>query len=281
MSVRSASFMLPAALLLVSAAAVAQTPSAAAPPEVEQTLRARVTEFFQDFVDGKFRQAINLVAEDTQDEYFNGPKAEIKTFQIDQVKFSDNFSKADVTVKVKQVWRMKAEGFMQEMVVDTNMPTTWKIEGGKWVFYHHTQPNAWLTPMGPSDVHAADGTSPLPAKLDTATLNAEATRILHQTNIDKDQVTLSFDKPSSAKVVFHNGAQGVVSISLVGVPTLPGFSAKLDKLDVNAGQDAVVEFSYTPPADAPSPHPSFAIGVEVAPFAQQFAIQVNFGEQEK
>lgn len=281
MAVRTALFLLPAALLLVPAAVVAQTPSPAAPPEVEQALRARVTEFFQDFVDGKFRQAINLVAEDTQDEYFSGPKAEIKTFQIDQIGFSDDFAKATVTLKVKQVWKMKAEGFMQEMVVDSSMPTTWKIENGKWVFYHHLEPNSWITPMGPSDIHKPDGTTVMPKSLDSATLNSEAQRILHSTNIDKDEVKLALDKPSSSKVVFHNGAQGAVSVSVVGAPTIPGFSAKFDKQDVNAGQDGVLEISYDPPAGAPIGPNLFTIAVEVAPFSQHFPIQIMMGEPPK
>lgn len=66
MAVRTALFLLPAALWLVPAAAIAQT-TPPAPPEVDQALRSRVTEFFQNFVDKKFRQAINLVADDTQD----------------------------------------------------------------------------------------------------------------------------------------------------------------------------------------------------------------------
>jgi hypothetical protein len=281
MAVRTALFLLPAALLLVPAAVVAQTPSPAAPAEVEQALRTRVTEFFQDFVDGKFRQAINLVAEDTQDEYFSGPKAEIKAFQIDQISYSDDFAKATVTLKVKQVWRMKAEGFMQEMVVDSSMPTTWRIENGKWVFYHHIEPGSWITPMGPSDIHKPDGATVMPKSLDSATLNSEAQRILHSTNIDKDTVTLAPDKLSSSKVVFHNGVQGSVSVSVVGVPPFPGFSAKFEKQDVNAGQDAVLEISYNPPADAPSLPNSFTIAVEVAPFNQHFPIQVTIGAPPK
>jgi hypothetical protein len=281
MAVRTALFLLPATLLLVPAAVIAQTPSSAVPPEVEQALRARVTEFFQDFVDGKFRQAINLVAEDTQDEYFNGPKAEIKTFQIDQIGFSDNFTKADVTLKVKQVWKMRAEGFMQEMIVDSSMPTTWEIENGKWVFYHHIQPNGWLTPMGPSDLRLPDGTTPVPKSLDRPTINSTADRILRQTSVDKDQVMLAPDKPSSTKVVFHNGAQGSVSVSLVGLPPVPGFSAKLDKQDVNAGQDAVVEISYNPPAGQQNPPASFVFAIEVAPFSQDFPVRVVYGAPAK
>jgi hypothetical protein len=284
MAARTPLFLVPVALLLVSAAVLAQTPSPAA--DVEQALRARVTEFFQDFVDGKFRQAINLVAEDTQDEYFSSPKAEIKTFKIDRIDFSSDFTKADVQMTVKQIWKLKAEGFLQDTVVESPMATTWKIENGKWVFYHHIQPDGWVTPMGPSSgFHKPEGPAVIPEKLDEATLNAEAARLLNQTGaqtgVDKEQVTLASDKPSSVKVVFHNGAQGSVNVSMVGVPNLLGFSAKFDKPVVNSGQDAILEIGYAPAADQHSPPNPFIVAVDVAPFGRLYPVEIDFAAPTK
>lgn len=37
-----------------------------APPNVDEALRARITEFYQYFVDGKFRDADGLVADDSK-----------------------------------------------------------------------------------------------------------------------------------------------------------------------------------------------------------------------
>ncbi len=88
----------------------------------------------------------------------------------------------------------------------------------------------------------------IPKKLDDATIASEAERILQQvSSVDKEQVTLSPDKLSSAKVNFHNGAPGSVSLSIGGLAEVSsGFSAKFDKQDVNSGQDAVLEISYDP-----------------------------------
>jgi hypothetical protein len=283
MVVRTALFLIPAALLLVPAAVVAQAPAPAVPPEVEQALRARVNEFFQDFVDGKYRQAINLVAENTQDEYFAASKAEIKEFKIDAVTFSSDFTKADVALTVKQVWKMKAEGFVRDTVVDSPWMTTWKIENEKWVYTHQIQPNGWVTPMGPSEgFRKPDGTTVIPNKLDDATLAQEAQRILHQSGIDKNEVTLSPDKLSSATVTFHNGAPGSVSVGVEGLPKgLPGLTVKFDKKDLNAGQDAVLEISYDPTAGEQTPPPTVTIALEVAPFGQYVPILVNFGTPAK
>jgi hypothetical protein len=279
MAFRTALFLVPAALLL------AQAPSPAPPPEVEQALRANVTEFFQDFVDQKYRQAINLVAEDTQDQYFASPKAELKAFTIDTIGFSNDFTKADVKLTVKQVWKLKAEGFMQDQIVDAPMATTWKIENEKWVWYQAPpKPDSWVTPMGPSaGFGKPGGATLLPKKLDDAALASEAARILqHVSSLDKDQVSLALDHPSSAKVVFHNGVTGSVSVSVVGLPrSLPGFSAKLDKEDLNQGQDATLEISYDPLDGQQSPPAALEIYVEVAPFSQRFPIRIDFGTPPK
>jgi hypothetical protein len=281
MPARATLWLLPATLLLMPSAVFAQTTQAAAAPEVDQALRARVNEFFQDFVDGKFRQALSLVAEDTQDEYFASPKMEMKGFNIDGITYSDGFTKATVKLTVKQVWRMKAEGFLQDSVVDGPMETTWKIENGKWVWYHQVQTSGNLTPMGPSaDIRPAGGQT-APKKINDETMIDEAKRILNQTTtetgVNPKQVTLAKDKASSAKVMFHNGVEGSISLSMAGLPNLPGFSAQLDKRDIGAGQDATVEIRYDPPADPQDLPPSTIIGIEVEPFGEYFPVQVNFG----
>ena len=93
-------------MLLMPLVAFGQTP----PPEVDQALRARATEFFQDFVDGQYRKAFALVAEESQDEYFSSSKAEIKSFHIDSIQYNDNFTEATVNLTVTRTWRFQATG---------------------------------------------------------------------------------------------------------------------------------------------------------------------------
>src|SRR5580704_17475997 len=104
--------LMSAVFCLIPGFVLAQAPSPAPPPAIDQALRARATEFFQDFVDKKYRQALELVADDTQDEYFSSTKAELKGFSIDSIAYRDNFTDATVKIKVKQVLQMKAEGFL-------------------------------------------------------------------------------------------------------------------------------------------------------------------------
>ena len=48
-----------------------------APPDVDQALRARVNKFYQAHVDGKPRTAMPIVAEDTQDLWFDTDKPQV------------------------------------------------------------------------------------------------------------------------------------------------------------------------------------------------------------
>lgn len=287
MAARAAFLLLPICLLPpVFAQAPAQVPAAttAAPSEVDQALRSRVTEFFQDFIDGKFRQALKLVAEDTQDEYFASPKLEIKSFSIDHIVYAPDFTKATVTTKIKRVWKLKAEGFLQDILVDNSMDTAWKVEDGQWVWTQKVDPGSWITPMGglAGKYQAPSAASSIPDKINDDIARSQAGRILDDSNtkLSANAVTLSLDGPSSAKVVFHNGRNGSVNVVLVGLPpSFPGFSAQLDKRQVNAGEDATVEINYTPPAGKSSQTP-IQLGVDVEPFNQIFPIVVDFKSQQ-
>src|SRR5579872_6889230 len=93
------------ALALLPVVALAQTP----PPEVDQALRARVTEFLQYHVDGKFTKAFEYVADDTKEYYFNSQKVQFISFHLDDVKYSDHFTKAEVHAMVEHNWTFQGQ----------------------------------------------------------------------------------------------------------------------------------------------------------------------------
>src|SRR5579884_3519181 len=268
-----------AALFVLSMIALAQPP--APPPEVDQALRARVNLFFQDFVDGKFFEAMDLVADQTKSEYIAQGKTPIKEFHIRDIYYSNNFTRATVELQVKRVWNIQG----QDNIVDVPMKTTWKIEKDKWVWYQEVAENAWVTPMGPSDVpllqRNSDGTvGNMPQKITQDTIAAAAQRILggQATGVDRPEVTLSPDKPSAEKVTFHNGAPGSIHLDLFP-PTTPGVTVKLSKADLNFGENATVEIAYQPPpgnAGAPPPTNAFIV---VEPFNQEFRLALKFGAE--
>jgi hypothetical protein len=56
-----------------------------APPEVDEALRARVTKFYQAHVDGKYRLADEVVAEDSKDAFFEARKPRYRKFELSRI----------------------------------------------------------------------------------------------------------------------------------------------------------------------------------------------------
>ncbi len=262
------------ALALLPVVALAQTP----PPEVDQALRSRVTEFFQYHVEGgpAFRKAMDLVADDTKDYYFGAMKYQFKSFHIDTVKYNDDFTKADVTVTGQRIWQPRPD--FPPTILATPMLTRWKIEKGLWVWYYNPA-TEWLTPMGPSDRSAIQAPIPMAApQLDAGHIASAAQNILKQSSIDKNVVNLALDKPSSDQVVFHNGQPGAVKLVLQGSTSIPGFSAAFDKPNLGANENAILKIQYQPDDKQAAPPAQVNLRFLVEPLNEPFGVTVKFGQ---
>src|SRR5271154_2298631 len=91
-------------LAVFAAVAFAQNPADLfnrAPADVDQALRARITEFFHYHVSGEPRKAEELVAEDTKDYFYNNNKPHYISFEIGKIDYSDGYTKAKAMVTVK------------------------------------------------------------------------------------------------------------------------------------------------------------------------------------
>jgi hypothetical protein len=261
--------MLRTAFLALPLTVFAQTP----PAEVDQALRARVSEFFQYHVDGNFIKAFNLVADESKDYYFSAQKNKLQTYKIDAIEYSDNFTKAEVQLTGQRMFRLSAQ--FPEALMTVPMKSTWKIENDKWMYFHDPASDHIMLPMiGASNRPAESGGVTPPANLSQGAIEAAARKILQQSSIDKSQVILAADKPSSDQVIFHNGYEGWVQLGLDSVKKVPGFTAELDKTSVNAGEDAVLKLRYEPTGeDRPG---SLTVQLTVLPFNQSFPVSVNF-----
>ncbi len=274
--------MFRAMLFLLPLAALAQAP----PPEADQALRARVTEFFQDHVDGNFRKAFDLVAEDTKDYYFSTQKTRYKSFKINDIKYSDDFTKAEVHLTCERMWKMAPQ--FSEMLITFPLTTTWKIEDGKWVWYRDPTVE-WATPMGPPsktlppNEPKPDSNAAAPApKVTPESVEAAAKQILQpKGGLDKNEVILAADTASSGQVVFHNGYPGSIKLALDAraAEKIPGLKMELDKTNLNINENAIVKVHYEP---SEAEHSS-VIGVRliVEPFEQVFPITLKFANPAK
>ena len=251
-----------------------------APPEADTALRARVSKFFQAHVDGKFRQAMEVVAEDSQDTFFAADKPKYKSFKIVNINYEENFTKAKVLVEVP--WELLTPlGVINS--VPRPMASFWKLENGDWWWY--------VIPYDPckgidggmgmrlhkvecvdgKPVAAPDGKAPggLPdpgAWVDPAELQRKV-------KVSDPRVMLSSHRPTSIGVKLTNTFEGEVTL-LLEAPELPGMRAKLMNNKLASGESTAVEIAYNPPA--PQRNPDQTLKVRVNPTGQVIEIVVGF-----
>jgi phage-related baseplate assembly protein len=242
------------------AAAPQAAPEAAPPPEVDKALRERVSLFFQDMVDGKYRQAEQYVAEDTKDTYYNMQKPTYLGFEIAKVTYSDDFTKAHV---VAQCQREVVNPAMGRVVMKVPQITDWKIENGLWCW--HVDANQPVrTPFGMMQHHTGARAGGRPQAPQIADL-AKAV------SVDTRQVRLGANAVSG-QVVVTNSMPGDVSLAL-DAPATPGLEVKLDRTQLAGRQAATISFHYTPQPVAPKP---VVVTVSVQPTGMTIPIQVTF-----
>jgi hypothetical protein len=236
----------------------ASGPGQSPPPEVDAALRGRVTDFFQAQVEGKFRQAEQYVAEDTKDFYYAMYKAKYLKFAIVKISYSDNFTKAKVTLQTE---REVAQAMIPSMKVNLREDTDWKIENGLWCWTHDRR--EVRTPFNASSTG--------PTQAGSTASNPAATQDLAETvSADKKDIRLN-ERLTSDVVVLRNELAGFVSLQLV-VPEAPGLTARLDHEQVGPNGIARVFFSYKPTAAAVK---EVVVNVVVQPTNQTVPIRVT------
>jgi hypothetical protein len=251
------------AIVLFAAALSAQNaadPFNRPPAAVDKALRERVTEFFQDHVTGQFRNAEELVAEDTKDFFYNGNKPSYISFEISRIDYSENFTRAKATVLCEQ--NVVMPGFGAVLKIPT--PSTWKLENGKWYWYID-QDALRNTPFGRTKAAApADGKEP-PSPLPPGTSLTSPDIALNKIRMDKDSLTLKAGE--SGQITLSNTALGPMTVTCVKTP---GFEATPDLVALKAGEKATV----TVKALAGAPKTS-ALYFKIDPTMEQVVVRVT------
>ena len=199
------------------------------PADLDQALRARITEFYDLHVKGEFRKAEALVAEDSKDIFYSSNKTKYLSFEIDRIDYSDNFTRAKATVLCEQ--NIMLPGFMGTPM-KVPIPSTWKLVDDTWYWYVDPE-SLRMTPFGkmtPGNAHgpASPSIPAIPTTLPDF--------IYKQVKADKASVTLKVGE--SEQVTITNSAPGAMNISLTG--SVPGVEVKLDRTILKTGEKAVL-----------------------------------------
>jgi hypothetical protein len=229
-------------------------------PEVDKALRDRVTEFYGYHISQQYRKAEPLVAEDTKDYFFAAGKPHYLSCEIKQIKYLDDFKRANVTMMCSLYLMMP--GFSDK---PANMPfgSTWKMEDGKWFWYVdqdalRTTPFGKMTPGPPS---AGGGPAP-PALPDIPTT---ADFLYNLVQVDKKEVEVK--RGESAQITISNTAPGVMHLDVSSKPA--GVEASIDNTSPAANQKSILTIKAGDLAA------SGKLEIYVLPIKQLIPVQVN------
>jgi hypothetical protein len=246
-------------------------PSPAAPPKVDAALRARVNQFYQFEVAGQFNQALQLVAKDTKDLFVGSSKPSYQSFEIQSIRYSNNFTQAQVMSLVTRL--LPIQGFAGR-ALPTKMTSRWKLEKGKWCFYVDPQQDLPATPfgrVGPPGMALPTGGAPgiaraqppMPAKI------ANPRSLV----ADKSTVQLKSSGPSVEQVTISNPSPWPVGLTFSD-PKVAGLSVKLDTPTIKPGQKAILSIQSDGGVQVPKTPVTIVVTVPLA--NQTIPIQVSF-----
>ncbi len=202
-----------AGLVLTVGAVLAQAPAELfqkAPPDIDEALRARVTKFYQAHVDGKFRAADEMVAEDSKDAFFAADKPRCRAFQIIRLSYSENFSRAKAVVGCDTEMLFPGVGLVP---LKQPLGSSWKVLDGQWFWYVDpvSERKDVATPFGtrkaaPGEQPASQGGMPAaPVSLESLSGLVKA---------DKKELRFDLQKPATAQVTVTSQMPGRVTLSL-------------------------------------------------------------------
>jgi hypothetical protein len=261
-------FALASALLLP--AAFGQKPAdlfTKAPPDVDEALRSRISKFYQAQVDGHPRQSEQYIAEDSKDYFFEMRKPRILGFEIRQIDYTENFTKATV-VTVAQMF-MKFPGFGNKPLP---MPvrTLWKVVDGQWYWYIDPE-TVNDTPFGKS---SSSGPATTPGgTLPDVSQGPTVESLYKQVRADKQKVRFKSTEASSDQVTISSRLPGAVTLRLQA-NAIPGVEIKLDRTQLKSGESATLSFHSEPrPGVTRAP---FTAVVVVAPINLAIPIHASF-----
>jgi hypothetical protein len=243
----------------LAAAAFGQDPADLfnrAPADVDQALRARITEFFHYHVTGEHRKAEELVADDTKDYFYDGNKPRYISFEIGKIDYSDGYTKAKALVTVKMA--VMLPGFNGK-VMDIPSPSYWKLIDGKWYWYldaamRNASPMGEMKPGPPR----ADGAPPTPV------IAASMEELFAQVKADKAAVEVKVGSPDH--IVITNGMVGPINLTVQG--KIDGIEAAFDHAEIKPGEKATLMVKAADGAKAG------ALTVRVQQTGQTIPIQV-------
>ncbi|MBC8164469.1 MAG: hypothetical protein H7Y20_01210 [Bryobacteraceae bacterium] len=242
-----------------------------APPKIDDALRARVTKFFEAHVGGKFRQAEQVIHSTSLDEFYNSEKQRLIGFEIANITYSDNFTKAMVVTNVELDWITVRLGKIR---VKPPMKSTWMYDAGEWWWYVIPR-KEWETPWGnmkPGAERSAGYGGPSGVSM------PDVKAILSQVVVSKTAIHLSSAEKSTDTAEILNKMPGDLTLAIEPVQ-IPGLKVRIDKELLHSGETARITFDHEP-TDR-SVKVTRTVRVNASPTGQHYEFTLTFAVPEE
>ena len=264
-----------ALLLVAPLVGFAQAP--APPSDVDQALRAQATAFLKFQMEGNFRKAYELVAEDSQDYYLGSAKEKTTSLELQKVEYSDSFSKAVVTSASKQALVMEGRAFEIPSVRTDH----WKIENGQWKWYHDPAKEVLMTLVGPMPVGSPGSTATppqLPKELDPdAVAKAGKSIAPPSATLNRTSVPFTAGKEATEEVVYHNNAPGPVRVEADLIADYPGFTVQPKSFLLQPQEETTFKVTYRPSGNKGVFHANLRLTIQ--PFETEVLIPLLLAKE--
>jgi hypothetical protein len=239
-----------------------------APEGTNEALRARVSAFYQAFVEGKFRKADEYVAEDSKETFFAMEKKPYKAFEVMDLYYTPDFTTAKVITKVTTELHTPRINNMQMQPV---VQTFWKKENGTWSWFQPTGTRTMDTPFG--KMTFGPPTNSGPTILGQKRVSVE--EVLQKITIDTETVRISPSRGGTQTTTITSNLGGNVTLVIEPFSPVPGLAISADRNKIAAGEKATVTFGYKPGGQTP---PYLEVNLFIPETGQRFPVRVNFTE---
>jgi hypothetical protein len=237
-------------VLLLAAPLLSLAQAPAPPAEVDQALRTQATSFLKYQMEGNFRKAYELVAEDSQDYYLGAAKEKSASAELQKIEYSDNFTKAAVTSSSKQTLMMEG----RPIEIPSGRIDRWKLENGQWKWYHDASKDVITTVVGTMPAPAAGpgvAQAPkLPKEITPEAAVEAVKRVPAPTSqvppLNRQTMPFKVGQESTEEIVFHNNSPGEVRVDADLIADFPGFVVQPKKFQLKAQEEATFRVTYHP-----------------------------------
>ena len=262
-------FLYLAGLTVLTVLAMGQSPFQSAPPKVEAALRARVGQLYTLFQQGKFRQAEELVAEDSKDTFYMSNKVRHLGFEIKSVSFSPDVKEATVLVTLQMVMPM-----MGSKPLPFPVASKWRQVEGEWyLYYRQYKPGDTVqTPFGPKKISADSERLGIFANMEKGP-DLASLRRMYKVSAKELRFPSSAPGRITQEITVTNRSKGRLSLERQ-TKDIKGVEMSIAPEEAGPGEKIKASFTYIPAVQQQGRN--HKVRFAISPISQRFSIDLIF-----